>query len=107
MVLIKSDMLGQKLLGVKKTLYDCEPISVGTINVMLLNIKHYLTEKTTFMTTGDIICSEEIRNLPSSIIRQKAFEIALALASEDIEDEIIIPIAISGARYWAVNVRGR
>jgi uncharacterized protein YdaT len=58
------------------------------------------------MSSNNIINYETMKNLPVKI-RKKAFELALALSTEDVDPDIIIPMAISGAKYWAANTKGK
>ena len=58
------------------------------------------------MSTNNIVNYESMKRLPVKI-RKKAFELALALSTEDVDPDIIIPMAISGAKYWAANNKGR
>jgi uncharacterized protein YdaT len=56
------------------------------------------------MSTNNILNYEAMKNLPVKI-RKKAFELALALSIEDVDPDIIIPMAISGAKYWAAHTK--
>jgi len=58
------------------------------------------------MSTNNIVNYETMKNLPAKV-RKKAFELALALSTEDIDPDMVIPMAISGAKYWAANSKGR
>jgi uncharacterized protein YdaT len=58
------------------------------------------------MSSNNIINYETMKNLPVKI-RKKAFELALALSTEDVDPDIIIPMAISGAKYWAAHSKGK